>query len=53
MASWKTPKSISGQPDGRSYQLDDTKLSSDQKVALNLTLVKLRGMAYQKMKLLK
>jgi hypothetical protein len=37
----------------RLYQIDDTKLSPDQKVALNLTLVKLRGMAYQKMKLLK
>jgi len=37
----------------RRNQLDDTKLSPDQKVALNLTLVKLRGMAYQKMKLLK
>jgi hypothetical protein len=33
--------------------LDDSKLSADQKAAPNLTLVKLRGMAYQKMKLLK
>ena len=32
---------------------DDAKLSLYQKVAHNLTLVKLRGMAYQKMKLLK
>ena len=37
----------------RLYTLDDTKLSVDQKVALNLTLIKLRGMAYQKMKVLK
>jgi hypothetical protein len=37
----------------RLYQLDDTKLSPDQKVTLNLTLVKMRGMAYQKMKLMK
>lgn len=37
----------------RLYTLDDTKLSAEQKVALNLTLVKLRGMVYQKMKGLK
>jgi len=37
----------------RLYQLDDSKLSADQKAALNLSLDKLRGMAYQKMKLLK
>ena len=35
------------------YTLDDTKLSADQKVTLNLTLEKLRNMVYQKMKLLK
>jgi len=37
----------------RLYTLDDTKLSDDQKVTLNLTLGKLRGMVYQKMKQLK
>ena len=37
----------------RLYLLDDTKLTPEQKTALNLNLVKLRGMAYQKMKLLK
>ena len=35
------------------YTLDDTKLTVDQKAALNLTLEKLRSMVYQKMKLLK
>jgi hypothetical protein len=37
----------------RLYTLDYTKLSADQKVTLNNTLVKLRGMVYQKMKHLK
>jgi transposase-like protein len=35
------------------YTLDDTKLSAEQKVALNLNLEKFRSMAYQKMKVLK
>lgn len=35
------------------YSLDDTKLSVEQKVALNLNLEKLRSMVYQKMKGLK
>jgi ParB family chromosome partitioning protein len=35
------------------YTLDDTKLTVNQKAALNLTLEKLRSMVYQKMKLLK
>ncbi len=35
------------------YTLDDTKLSVEQKVALNLNLEKLRSMTYQKMKHLK
>ena len=37
----------------RLYTLDDTKLTPEQKTALSLNLVKLRGMAYQKMKHLK
>jgi ParB family transcriptional regulator, chromosome partitioning protein len=37
----------------RLFTLDETKLSADQKTTLNVTLVKLRGMVYQKMKLLK
>jgi ParB family chromosome partitioning protein len=35
------------------YTLDDTKLSAEQKVALSLTLEKMRSMVYQKMKGLK
>jgi ParB family chromosome partitioning protein len=35
------------------YSLDDTRLSPEQKASLNSNLVKLRSMAYQKMKLLK
>ncbi len=37
----------------RLYTLDDTTLSAEQKLALSLSLVKLRGMVYQKLKLLK
>ena len=37
----------------RLYMLDAATLSADQKVALNLTLIKLRSMEYQKMKQLK
>lgn len=37
----------------RLYTMDDTKLSADQKTALYANLVKLRSMAYQKMKILK
>ncbi len=37
----------------RLYTLDETKLSADQKEALNLNLIKLRSMEYQKMKNLK
>lgn len=37
----------------RLYIMDAATLSADQKVTLNLTLVKLRGMVYQKMKHLK
>ena len=35
------------------YTLDDSKLSAEQKVALHLTLEKMRSMIYQKMKGLK
>jgi hypothetical protein len=35
------------------YTLDDARLSAEQKVALNLTLEKMRSMIYQKMKGLK
>jgi len=37
----------------RLYTLDNATLSAEQKVALSLTLVKLRGMVYQKIKLMK
>jgi ParB family chromosome partitioning protein len=37
----------------RLYTLDNTTLSAEQKFALSLTLVKLRGMVYQKIKLMK
>jgi ParB family chromosome partitioning protein len=37
----------------RLYTLDDATLSAEQKLALSLSLVKLRGMVYQKLKLLK
>jgi len=37
----------------RLYLLESSTLTAEQKVALNLNLVKLRGMVYQKLKLLK
>ena len=37
----------------RLYLMDSTALTADQKVSLNLTLVKLRDMVLQKMKQLK